>query len=171
MKDFVFEPSMVCRLYDDKIVDEGVIVISGVVDGNDDINSTINGEYVLSPESLNGMPVYEKRNDTELKLEMFQADSGSWRWQIKRQDMSDDEAFGYGIAGDVVFPFECEPKDWYYRANTEFTKMRSGISISLIDESSVPDYLYEMKDLRQREWITESSTKIDEVVIDTYMHT
>ena len=43
----------------------------------------VNGNFELTDETCNGMPVYQKKGEPDTWLEVVKTNAGSWRWYVK----------------------------------------------------------------------------------------
>ena len=48
-----------------------------------DRSKYVNGTFEPTDETCNGMPVYQKKGETDTWLEMVKCKSGGWRWYVK----------------------------------------------------------------------------------------
>ena len=165
-RTFTVELSMQCSLYTENMKNEGAVKISGAVGGNKSRGDLMNGVYELSTESSNGMPVYQKQTDPDVWLEIGKREVGGWRWNVKStKDKGSDSnnCFGFGISDSLGFPHECDFKSWHCDNGSSYVK-EEDIVVSLLAETSVPDFAETMRDNLNREIAGKPSATIEKVM-------
>lgn len=125
----------------------------------------LNGIFEMTTETCNGMPMYQKKGDADTWLDMCKTKSGTWRWYIKpAKERGPDSSvcFGYGVSDNIVFPHECDAKNWYCYDGHKFEK-EEDISVSLVPGSSIPSHIMAMKSTKASEWKDEQGNQTEEV--------
>ena len=115
---------------------KGAILIEGATV---DRAKYVNGVFEPTAETCNGMPVYQKKGEPDIWLEVVKTEGGYWRWYVKPTNERGPESsvcFGYGHSHSKGFPQHCEPGEWCCYDGSKFVVEHS-ITCIIFDPKEV----------------------------------
>ena len=118
--------AMVTKKYEDKIFEEtreavpGSFKISGATGKS---QAMVNGTYEPTIETQNGFPIYRKKGEEDLWIEIGYMNLRGWRWYLKPTACKGPDcwaAFAYAQCDEDSVSLPAEEKEWYVQTNEGF---------------------------------------------------
>lgn len=115
----------------------------------------VNGVFEPTDEAQNGMPVYSKKGDPGLWLELVHGTAG-WRWYLKpTANRGPDSAICFAYythdGHNVKLPVRCTDRSWYCNTDEGFVAQDS-IKVSAVGEDTQSDRV--MRLVEAKGWLT-----------------